>query len=480
MIFDAILNLMTLFFYDLETSGIDPRNHQIMQFAGIRTDENLSEVGEPINWLIKLNEDILPEPDAVLLTGISPQKTLEEGITEAEFIAKLSDEVFLPDTIFVGYNTINFDDEFMRFTLFRNFADPYRWQWADGSSRWDILSLVRMARALRPEGIKWPFASDGKPSNRLEDITKLNKISHEDAHDALSDVRATIATAKLIKTKEPKLFDFYLNHRNKDTAAQLLNLKNPQMLVHISPKFPQDNLQTSIVYPIAVSPDSATDVLVFDLRFNPEQYFKMNEDELRATLYTKKEIVGATRPPVKSVKLNKAPVLAPLSVLKSEDCKRLGLSLSEAKKNLQTLLDNPEFIKKIAKAYYKKGDFPKPMYAEADLYGGFISNKDASTSATIRSLSADEISEFKPKFQDARLTQIFPRYKARNYPEALSSDEAAAWEAYKEEKFNKPPKGGLSLSAYQQILFEKANSGLLSDKALGLINDLAFWAERVR
>ncbi|MFZ1522657.1 MAG: exodeoxyribonuclease I [Candidatus Saccharimonadales bacterium] len=471
---------MNFFFYDLETSGRDPRNHQIMQFAGIRTDQNLEQIGEPINWVIKLNTDILPEPDAVLLTGITPQFTLENGITEAEFITKLNDQVFLPDTIFTGYNTVSFDDEFMRFTLFKNFADPYRWQWADNCSRLDIIHLARMTRALRPEGIKWPFSADGKPSNRLEEITKLNGISHQDAHDALSDVRATIALAKLIKQNAPKLFNYHLEMRSKDAAAKLLNLNSPEILVHTSPKFPQENLQTSLIYPIAVSPDSATDVLTFDLKFNPDDYSKMNQDELRATLYTKKRIVGDTRPPVKSVKLNKAPALAPLSVLKPEDYARLKLSLDEAKENLEKLLANPQFIKKISDAYFKKGDFPKPKYSEADLYGGFIGNKDAATSAMIRSLSAQEIADFKPKFTDKRLTEIFPRYKARNFPDALSSDEVADWEQYKEQKFNKPPKGALSLSEYQQILFEKSNSGSLSDKQLSLINDLAFWAEKIR
>lgn len=471
---------MTFFFYDLETSGRDVRHHQIMQFGGIRTDENLNQIGEPLNWVIKLSTDILPEPDAILITGITPQFTQEEGMTEAEFVAKLHSQVFLPDTIFTGYNTISFDDEFMRYTLFRNFADPYRWQWAENCSRMDIIHLARMTRALRPNGIKWPFTSDGKPSNRLEEITKLNNISHVGAHDALSDVQATISLAKLIKSSAPKLFEYHLNMRSKDAAAKLLNLNNPEIIVHTSPKFPQENLQTSLIYPIAASPDSATDILTFDLKFNPSDYFKMNEDELRATLYTKKNIVGATRPPVKSVKLNKAPALAPLSVLKKDDYARLGINLNEAKKNLDTLLSNPEFIKKISAAYYKKGDFLKPKYAEADLYGGFISNKDAAVSATIRALSVDEIKSFKPKFSDQRLNQIFPRYKARNFETALSDSERAAWEQYKEEKLTNPPKGALSLSEYQQILHAKVDSGSLSDKQLSLINDLAFWAEKVR
>src|SRR3990167_3378201 len=179
---------MTFYFYDLETSGFNPRTARVVQFAGQRTDMNLKPVGKPHNFYIRLSEDILPDPDAVLITGITPQKTHAEGMTEAEFLKIFSSEVAIADTIFAGFNTIRFDDEFMRFMQYRNFYDPYEWQWQDGRSRWDLLDLVRMTRAIRPEGIKWPFDSDGNPANRLELLASINKLDHANAHDALSDV----------------------------------------------------------------------------------------------------------------------------------------------------------------------------------------------------------------------------------------------------------------------------------------------------
>src|SRR4051794_2186078 len=105
----------SFFFYDLETSGISPREARVMQFAGQRTDLDLKLIGEPVNELIKLSEDVLPDPDAVLITGITPQATLQDGITEAEFLELFHKDVATPDTIFVGFNTVRFDDEFMRY-----------------------------------------------------------------------------------------------------------------------------------------------------------------------------------------------------------------------------------------------------------------------------------------------------------------------------------------------------------------------------
>ena len=154
-----------------------------MQFAGQRTTLDLEPIGEPVNILVKMTNDALPSPSAIAVTGITPQQTLMDGITEAEFCKYIIEEIFTPGTIAVGYNTVRFDDEFMRAILWRNFYDPYEWQWKDGRSRWDMLDVVRLTRALRPEDINWPFRDDGTPTNRLELITKLNGLEHAHAHE---------------------------------------------------------------------------------------------------------------------------------------------------------------------------------------------------------------------------------------------------------------------------------------------------------
>src|ERR1017187_2824072 len=189
---------MSFFFYDLETSGFNPRSARIMQFAGQRTDMELRPVGDPVNIFIKLTPDVLPDPEAILVTGITPQITLAEGVTEAEFLTTFYNTVVADDTIFLGFNSIRFDDEFMRFMHYRNFYDAYKWQWQNGCSRWDLLDVVRMTRALRPQGINWPFDSSGRPANRLGLLAEVNKLNHTNAHDALGDVNATIALAQLI------------------------------------------------------------------------------------------------------------------------------------------------------------------------------------------------------------------------------------------------------------------------------------------
>ena len=248
----------SFFFYDLETSGISPREDRIMQFAGQRTSLDLEPIGEPVNILIKLNNDTLPSPDAIMVTHILPQETVKYGMTEAEFCRIAMNEIFTANTISCGYNSVRFDDEHMRYLFWRNFYDPYEWQWKNGRSRWDLLDVVRMVRALRPEGIKWPVISDPesgrkKPANKLELLTKLNRIDHTKAHDALSDVEALIALARLLKEKQPQIFNYLLKMRDKREVLKLVNLSTPRPFVYTSGRYKSDFLNTTIAFPIAPS-----------------------------------------------------------------------------------------------------------------------------------------------------------------------------------------------------------------------------------
>jgi exodeoxyribonuclease-1 len=147
---------MSFYFYDLETFGSDPRRTRIAQFAGQRTDEHLNPVGEPLVLYCKPADDLLPSPEATLITGITPQHALREGVREAELTARVLEEFTASKTCVTGYNSLRFDDEFVRYTFYRNFHDPYEREWRGGNSRWDLLDVMRLAHALRPEGLVWP------------------------------------------------------------------------------------------------------------------------------------------------------------------------------------------------------------------------------------------------------------------------------------------------------------------------------------
>ena len=402
----------SFFFYDLETSGLNPRTDRIMQFAGQRTDMRLNSIGEPVNILIKMTEDTLPNPSAIGVTKITPQQTLRDGISEKEFVDFVSEEIFTPETVVVGYNTVRFDDEFMRALLWRNFYDPYEWEWKDGRSRWDMLDVVRLTRALRPDGINWPVTEDGKATNRLELLTKLNNLSHEHAHDALSDVYATIAVARMIREKQPKLFDFLFKMREKNAVKKLVNLDDKKPFVYVSGRYVSEYNKTTVAFPLTSGRNG--NVLVYDLRYNleevdPEKIF----------------------PVVKELCFNKCPAVAPISVLDGGGWERIDLNEETIRKNLEVLNRHPEFAEQMRLKNEEEKEFPKAMEVEAALYDGFLNDKDRVKVMAVRNAKPNELVDFHPDFDDERLPELLLHYKGRNFPETLSEDESKKWEEYR-------------------------------------------------
>ena len=409
----------TFFFYDLETSGLNPREDRPMQFAGIRTDMDLNQIGNPVNILIKLSEDILPSPQAVMVTKITPQATLMDGFTEAEFCKYIMDEIFTPGTIAIGYNSVRFDDEFMRHTFWRTFYDPYEWQWKDGRSKWDLLDVVRMARALRPEGINWPVTEDGKATNRLELITKENNITHEHAHDALSDVEALISVTKLIKEKQPQLYDWLLKMRDKKAVQKLINLEKPTPFVYSSGRYSSEFEKTTVAYPIA--PAKNGNVLVFDLRQNLDELLAQEEPKYFPT--------------VKELKYNHCPAVAPLGVLEQGNgWQKIKLDKTQIEQNLKSLLAHPDFVERMRTENENREEFPPAVDPESALYDGFLDDSDRTRCAAVRRATINELADFHPDFHDPRLPDLLLHYKARNFAETLSESEHAEWEQYRMER----------------------------------------------
>ncbi|HWB39582.1 MAG TPA: exodeoxyribonuclease I [Candidatus Saccharimonadales bacterium] len=475
----------TFFFYDLETSGFDPRRARIMQFAGQRTSLDLRAIGDPINELISLTPDVLPDPDAILVTGITPQQTQAEGLTEAEFLKVFYEEAVKPGTIFVGFNSVRFDDEFMRFFNYRNFYDAYEWEWKDECSRWDILDVVRMTRALRPDGIEWPFAPDGKPANRLEFLTKVNKLSHADAHDALSDVLATIEVAKLIRSKQPELFDYLLSVRGKKEVAKLVDASQP--FVYTSGRYPGEIAHTTVAIKLVANPTS-DGALVYDLRHDPAPFLKMSIDELvKAWKFTKDPEV--LRLPVKTLKYNRCPAVAPLGVIKDKASQeRIGLELETVQKHLEILKgQHAEFTKNILGAVSQMDAAREAEQAsliadvanvDGQLYdGGFVGPADKLVMQKVVSAQPESLSELAKGLKDQRLQQLLPLYKARNYPKSLTPDERAAWDEFCHQQLFGGGKDSRAQRYFTRI--EELSGGKLTRREQFLLEELRLYGESI-
>lgn len=472
----------SLFFYDLETTGLHPDSARIMQFAGQRTDLWLNPIGQPINYLISLTPDILPDPTAILVHAISPQQTILDGISEAEFLKIFHQQIVKPNTVFVGFNNIRFDDEFIRYLNYRNLYDPYSWSYEHGCSRWDVLDLVRITRALRPDGIEWPTDSKGNSTNRLELLTKANSLQHSKAHDAYSDVMATIEVAKLIKNTQPKLYDYIFSLRLKAVATKRVNSTKP--FLYTSSHYPSVNQHTTVVIKVADHPKPNC-ALVYDLRYDPTPWLNMNAEQL-AELWRYKEGKkdADSQLPVKTMRLNRCPAIAPLSVLNDpSDINRLGINLDLVAKNQAILLANQavftrELIDavKILDAEQTIRHSSMQHQLDARMYDGFYSDSDRRLFEQLHDHeSAEKVRSIRPEFNDQRLKQLASLYLARNYPKELTADERKGWDDYlKRRLFSGGENSNLAIYFHrlQQLANERSDS-----RSQVLLEDLKLYGE---
>lgn len=474
----------TLYWHDYETWGEVPALDKPSQFAGIRTDEDLNIVGEPLMVYCKPGADVLPKPDACMITGISPQKALAEGLADNDFMARIERELSQPGTCGVGYNTLRFDDEVTRNGLYRNFYDPYEREWKNGNSRWDIIDVVRLCYALRPEGIEWPKHDDGKPSFKLEHLSKANGLAHAAAHDALSDVYATIAMAKLLKTKQPRLYDYAYQLRDKKRVMELFDLSSRKPLLHISSMFPAEQGCAALVMPLMMHPKNKNAVVVVNLMTDPNALLQLNTQQVIERLYTRNEDLaeGMERLPLKLVHLNKTPMLCSSNVLTEEHQQRLQIDLDRCRqhwKKINNDIQQGALLNKLAEVYQHNG-FTPATDPERMLYQGFFNDHDKQTMAAVRAADENQLCSPSFEFDDPRLDELLFRYRARNYPASLSEQDQERWSHFCFERLTNPEAGGpIILEDYFERIAEWRMSPELSQEQLALLDQLESYGDSV-
>ena len=423
-------------FYDLETFGQDPRRTRIAQFAGIRTDTDLNIIEEPVSFYVKPADDLLPSPIATLITGITPQHALSAGVTEAEAFARINDLMAQPGTCSLGYNTLRFDDEFVRHGLFRNFYDPYEREWRNGNSRWDLLDMMRLLHALRPDGIVWPQREDGATSFKLEHLATANNVRQGDAHEALSDVYATIGLAKLFKQAQPRLWDYALKLRDKRFVGGLLDVEAMQPVLHISMRYPAQRMCAAPVLPLARHPFINNRIIALDLEGDIEPLLDLPPETIAARLYTRAADMaeGEQRVPLKEVHLNKVPALVAWNHLRPADHARLGIDPAAIEAKAERLRQiGPALAEKVRQVYSGERTLP-PSDVDASLYDGFLADGDKSLMSRIRTSPPAELASFAERLRDPRMPELLFRYRARNYPDTLDTTERSRWNDYRRQR----------------------------------------------
>ncbi|WP_430962126.1 exodeoxyribonuclease I [Pseudomonas putida] len=444
----------SIFWHDYETTGIDPRCDRPLQVAGVRTDLDLNEIEAPVNLFCQPSDDILPHPAACLITGITPAQLARDGLAEADFMTRVHAELARPGTCGAGYNTLRFDDEVTRYSLYRNFFDPYAREWQGGNSRWDLIDTVRTAYALRPEGIEWPQVN-GQVSLRLELLSAANGIHHGQAHEALSDVRATIALARLIRQKQPRLYEWLFELRSKHKVLDQIRLLQP--LVHISGRFSAARNYLGVVLPLAWHPANRNALIVCDLHQDIAPLLKEDSEVLRQRLYMRREEMpeGQLPVPLKLLHINRCPVVAPLAVLRKQDQLRLGFDMSELLRRGEQLIAVREQWENKLTPIYEGREFAPGEDPEQQLYDGFFGDRDRRLCEQVRMADPQQLASGQWMFDDPRLTELLFRYRARNFPASLSETEQVQWRTFCQQRLNDEAMGAPhTLAAFETALQE--------------------------
>jgi len=472
----------SFYWHDYETWGADPSRDRAAQFAGLRTDLDFNPIGEPLVIYARPADDVLPQPGACMVTGISPQQAVAEGLPEADFFRFIHAEMSQPGTCSLGYNTIRFDDEITRYGLYRNFFDPYEREWKNGNSRWDMIDVVRLTRALRPEGIEWPCKENGDTSFRLEELTSANGIEHVGAHDALADVRATIGIARLVREHQPRLFDYVLSHRDKHTLAGVLDVGTQQPVLHVSARYPARLGCIAAVLPLAMHPRNRNSVIVYDLRVDPEPLLSLSADELRERLYTRSEdlLPGVARIPLKEIHINKAPVVVPMSTLTDTAREEWQMDGGTEQRHLQALLAARTGLQDKLAAVFAEREFAPREDPDLDLYGGFLSDADRRRCERVRETSGEALAGLELDFDAPKLRELLFRYRARNWPETLNRSERARWDQYRRQRLTDPQgSSSIKLDEYRQELSKLAVDTSLPPDRRRVVDELLDWPELI-
>ncbi|MFT5575997.1 MAG: exodeoxyribonuclease-1 [Bermanella sp.] len=434
----------TFYWHDYETWGADPSRDRASQFAGVRTDADLNIIGDPLVIYNRPTPDMVPQPEACLITGISPQEALEKGLPEREFIAAIHAEMSQPGTCGVGYNSIRFDDEVTRYTLYRNFFDVYAREWQNGNSRWDLIDVVRLCCALRPDGIEWPLGDNGTVSFKLELLAAANGLSHDAAHDALSDVHATIDLARLIKREKPKLFEYALGLRKKQQVAQLLDMNKQKPVLHISSRYPASRFCSALVMPLAMHPVNKNSVIAIDLMADPEPLIKLSAAQIAGRVFCRAEDLeeGVERIPLKEIHLNRSPMLVTPNLLGANAQARLQIDMARCERHWQQLRECDGLKFKLDDIYSQRQFSPETDPDRMLYSGGFFGNQDRSLMNEILDCDGMTLAERSFPFTDKRLTDLLFRYRGRNFPDSLSADELDLWQEFCHQRVHEADGGG--------------------------------------
>ena len=483
---------ITFLFMDYETFNRNPKGGRASQFASLRTDYYLNiDPASAQNIFCEQNYDNVPSPQAALITKITPQKILKiktgaiklppssfpffpNVYNEYWFTYHINKEMSKPFTCTLGYNSFKFDDEFTRNLLYRNLFDPYEREWKNHNSRYDVYYLVLATYVLKPHLLNFPPAIDKVtkeqlvhsktnlplPSFRLEELSVANGIHHINAHDAFSDVEATIGIMKKIKDGDASFFEEMFRFRKKNEVDMWLSRNQNQPFIHISQFYGKENYCLGVLFQIMTV---NSEVLCLNLAHDISPLILLEGEDLANYLFPPKK--GNLPSPKHTVKFrfNQCPILANLKEY-WHIFSDLEIDTTSFRQNLNLIKDNFELLKLKLRPLYFKEFATSNLNLDSDLgiYSGFFSNDETNQAKVVHfQIEGNKLADFDYSRFSPRLKEMFFKIKARNFPYTLSPSEKNQWILYSKSRVLDPVIGAeLTLDQFYKEVEDIRNSSL--------------------
>ncbi len=429
---------MTFFWYDYETWGKNPMHDRVVQFGGLRTDENLEQIGDTIELKCQPGLDCPIGPGAIRVHGIMPMEAQNTGLPEGEFASRIHKELRKKGTCSVAYNGMSFDHEFTRVLFYRNLYDPYEWAWKDGNTYWDTVEVMRAAFLLRPDALKnWPKKENGTPSFKLGDLSEANLASEElhPSHDAVTDSIHMWKVAKIIRERAPEFWEYALELRHKKNTQKLMDRGEP--VLHVVGGIPTKRYCSTLLSNLGVYGRNSNEYFAFDLFHDPTPFLKPFQQ------WTPEDKLAARRAIV-SFKTNRSPFLCRwkwvgnLTELSLKQLlNKMNLNESEVQgrhDRIQEFLaqDSATPFSEYIQQRESESEYRYSSYQtdpDEAIYDGFITDQDRNLMNQVLREGAN-FDWRSIKSQDSRVEPLIFRYIARNYPESMDDAGTNRWKAY--------------------------------------------------
>jgi len=407
--------MTNLVFYDFETCSSNVSYGQIIQAAAVLVNEDFQEL-DRYEARCKLSPGVVPEAMALLVNKTSPKILKETNLSHYQMVRQLVKKFKeWKNSTFIGYNSINFDEEFLRRTLFKNLEYPYLTN-TNGNERGDLFSLARACHLYYPDCIKTPISDKNNPVFKLEKLAPMNEIKHDDAHSAMGDVLATIEIAKLLKNKAPNVWKSSLMTTNKDKSFQLI--KNEQLFCT---DFFYYGRSIPFVLTFVCEHPQWGYPMCFDLKTDPSYYFNLSTKELKKELDKKPKVI-------RTIKHKKHPIIMnPSYGINFDNYKQLGID--KLRERAKLIRENKEFTKKVSSILDEDArekqelDSQLDIYAEESIYKRFTPSEDNKIMLEFHNAEWKDKFLTLQKFKDERMQYFGKKILYEESPQSLPENE---------------------------------------------------------